>query len=121
MSNPQLQRHPPLKTAYELHENNFDINERCREKWEREVAPMNHAMPCITNRPIGFDLSLRSWTSLNRTRIKCGRCVDSLQRLAIRYVVQDCSYTGNPDDLLMAAQEAIDYISRLDNHLFVNN
>ncbi|XP_030760805.1 uncharacterized protein LOC115885916 [Sitophilus oryzae] len=84
MNNPQLQvhddvphiqgnrlrsRHPPLKTAYELHQNDFDINERWREKWENEAAPMYHGLPYVINEPAGFDLPSGTWTTLNRTRL----------------------------------------------------
>lgn len=91
-----------------------------------------HGLPYVINEPAGFDLPRRTWTTLNRIRTNCGRCADSLNRWGkvpsaacdcgadrqtVKHIVQDCpirAYTGNSEDFLMATQEAIDYIQRLD-------
>ncbi|XP_072375512.1 uncharacterized protein [Diabrotica undecimpunctata] len=107
-------RHPPLKTAKRLVDQNFNVTERWREQWENNAAPANWNMPYITSKPEGFNQPRRIWTTLNRIRTNCGRCSDSLfrwgkiqspncdcgaERQTVKHMVEDCpirSYNGNP-------------------------
>ncbi|XP_072375646.1 uncharacterized protein [Diabrotica undecimpunctata] len=43
-------KHPPLKTAKSLVDQNFNVTERWREQWENNAAPANWNMPCITSK-----------------------------------------------------------------------
>lgn len=122
-------RNPPTKTAKIATENGFDIT----EKWVREWSEtqLNTNMPCITERPPGFNLPRKTWSTLNRIRTQHGRCAYSLNKWGklpssscdcgevqtIKHIIEDCperAYEGHPDDFLIAAPEAIDYIQYLD-------
>lgn len=125
-------RNPPLKTAKILIDTNFNITERWKDDWEKNAMPASRNMPCVVDRPEGFDQPRRIWATLNRIRTGCGRCADSFfrwgkilspscdcgaERQTVKHLVEECpirSYGGDPSDFLFATKESIDYICGLD-------
>ena len=125
-------RHPTIATAQELHRTEFNLTQSWKEQWQ-EVCPGHcQDLPCITQRPSGYELPRKIWSSLNRIRTNHGRCADSLHkwgkistpgcdcganRQTIRHIVETCetrAYDGSFSDFLMATDAAKDYIHNLD-------
>lgn len=125
-------RHPAMVTAKELHNANFNMIETWKEQWQ-EVCPEHcQALPCITERPPGYELPRKIWSSLNRIRTNHGRSADSLHKWGkvpsarcdcgadkqnIRHIVEECeirAYGGNFSDFLTATDAVKDYICNLD-------
>lgn len=125
-------RHPPMRSAMKLMEDDFDPIDQWRTSWNNTVAEEIHQLPCIDTPPPGFELPRRSWVALNRIRTKFGNCADmkfkwgmisspecdcGAERQTMKHIVEECplrSYPGNVQDFLVANENAIDYIKNLD-------
>lgn len=124
-------RNPPMLTGKHLFETNFNLLESWQRDWLEKTTPESQNMPCIKQRPPGFDLPRKVWTQLNRARTNHGRCADFLykwgklsnpscdcgeERQTVQHIVRECNlraYAGDPMDLLMATDTAIEYLKEL--------
>lgn len=121
-------RHPPTKTASAAMQEGFNLTNAWTQEWNNQQA---NIMPCITQKPPGFDLPRRTWTTLNRIRTQHGRCAyllhkwgkqpspycDCGEHQTIKHITEECptrSYSGRPEDFLLATAESIEYINQLD-------
>lgn len=68
-------RSPLLINSLDLTTDNFNINDKCLEEWKRNAPPEWHLIKNNTNeRPPGFDLTRKLWSTLNRIRSNHGKC-----------------------------------------------
>jgi hypothetical protein len=133
-SNRLKSRNPPLKTAKNLYESNFDTMDAWKVRWEASDA-VNHSMPCISVKPPGFDQPRRLWSALNRIRTGHGRCADffhkcgwldspacdcGAEKQTVHHIVSECSlraYAGCPTDFFAMNRSATEYILNIDINL----
>lgn len=124
-------RRPPIKTAKVAVEGEFNLTTTWTREW---MEQQNSNLPCITQKPPGFDLPRNTWSMLNRIRTQHGRCgymmhkwgkrpsplCDCGQPQTIYHITEQCPtrlYHGRSEDFLMATPESIDYVNKLDVRL----
>lgn len=121
-----------MTTAASLHEEDFNLTDTWKSKWNEEATDDMKKLPCIADHPPGFNLPRKSWVTLNRIRTKFGKCGDLMfkwginpspacnncgaPKQTIHHIVMECpltSYKGNFEDFLNATDAAIDYVNNL--------
>lgn len=126
-----ISRHPAISTARILTEEKFDICLSWSRNWQQQCPQRCRDMPCILQKPPGFDQPRAVWTALNRIRTGHGRCADALhkwgkvsspecncgaEKQTINHIVTECpnhAYCGEFKDFLAATTDAICYIKNL--------
>lgn len=121
-------RKPPTRTALAAIAEHFNIIRAWQQEWS---SKQNNIIPCITQKPPGFNLPRRVWSVLNRIRTQHGRCAYSMHRWGtattpfcecggiqtVRHIVEDCprtAYEGTREDFLLASPRSIAYVEKLD-------
>lgn len=122
-------RKPPTKTAVSAIEEGFDLTIAWHQEWT--TKHQNNRMPCITQKPPGYDLPRKTWSTLNRIRTQHGRCAYFLHKWGkipsplcecgenqtVKHITEECNrtaYEGTPEDFQMATPESIAYINSLE-------
>ncbi|XP_039291190.1 uncharacterized protein LOC111047100 [Nilaparvata lugens] len=123
-------RKPPTKTAIDTAtEQNFNLLSAWQQEW---TMKQRDQIPWFSQKPPGFGLPRKAWSTLNRIRTKHGRCGDLLykwgkipspscecgEKQTIDHIVKECAITafrgGTEEDFLMATPESIAYLNGLD-------
>ncbi|KAI5728797.1 hypothetical protein M8J77_021293 [Diaphorina citri] len=126
-------RHPPLRSAVVLQDNEFDPISQWKIEFEEKIGNANqHHLPFIDCQPPGFELPRKTWVCLNRIRTKFGNCNDlhfkwgkrtspmcdcGADRQTIQHIVEECPircYGGDPNDVWTASDQFITYLNNLD-------
>jgi hypothetical protein len=124
-------RKPPLATGKGLFDGGFNIIENWKSRWEQTSDPVARCLPCISDKPPGFDRPRRLWTALNRVRTGHGRCADfffkcgwldspecdcGAERQTVDHIVSECvprAYGGDRTDFMSLSEAATEYLNSL--------
>lgn len=127
-------RKPSWKVGESLVRDNFNIDDAWRREWSTSNPDANNLIKDPTQRPAGFELPRRYWTSLNRFRTghgnchywrhkwgvvdrpdcDCGHNIQTLQHIATECPLR--KFQGTFQDLHSLKGEAITWLKGLDIH-----